>query len=282
MSGFSNKEISKILLKKEETIAKSVTRAKKKFKNQIKTLEIPVEMGLSSRVQTVLKVIYLMFSEGYKAGFGTKVIKRDICFESIRLALLLLENKNTKSPKVYALISLMCFHAARFDARIDDQNELVTLEHQDRNRYDRRLIALGIEHLELASVNEKKPSSYHLQAAVSYYHCVAPTFDKTDWKSILHLYDLQLKISVSPILELNRVIPFYKIYGAEKGLKVLEDLNQKSYNIKNELYYSIKAEMFDELNDRKNFKIAIKKAIQMTKNEMEKKYLIKKLISRSS
>ncbi len=277
VSGFSNKEISKILLKKEETIAKSATRAKKKFKEQVKTLDIPIEMGLSSRVKNVLKVIYLMFSEGYKANFGEIIIKRDICFESIRLALLLLENKNTKSPEVYALISLMCFHASRFDARIDQNNELVDLEHQDRNKYNRKLIALGIEHLELATNERKTPSSYHLQAAVSYYHCVAPNFKKTDWKSILHLYDLQLKQNYSPILELNRIIPFFKLYGAEKGLIEIKKLDKKSTTLKNSLYYSIKSEIYNNVNDTVNFKIAINKAIKLTRNEMEKKYLIKKL-----
>lgn len=281
VSGFNNKEISKILLKKEETIAKSVTRAKKKFKEKIKTLDVPIEMGLSSRVKNVLKVIYLMFSEGYKASFGEIMIKRDICYESIRLALLLLENKNTKSSEVYALISLMCFHASRFDARIDENNKLVDLEHQDRDKYNRELIVLGVEHLELATDEKMSPSTYHLQAAVSYYHCVARNFNETDWKSILHLYDLQLKLNYSPILELNRIIPFYKIYGAEKGLVELKKLEKKSYTIKNALYYSIATEIFDKLNNNKEFENAINKAIKLTKNEMEKKYLIKKLELRS-
>ncbi len=277
VSGFNNREISEILLKKEETIAKSVTRAKKKFKKQIKTLDIPIEMSLSSRVKNVLKVLYLMFSEGYNASFGKIVIKRDICFESIRLALLLLENKNTKSPEVYALISLMCFHTSRFDARINDKNELVDLEHQDRDKYDRSLITLGIEHLELATRKKNTPSSYHLQAAVSYYHCIALNFKETDWEGILYLYDLQLKQNYSPILELNRIIPFFKLYGAEKGLIEINKLDKNSMTLKNALYYSIKSEIYNKLNDIENFKIDINKAIKLSKNEMEKKYLIKKL-----
>ncbi len=276
IGGFSNKEISQALLKKEDTVAKSFTRAKRQLRQYVKTLEIPIEMGLASRIASVLKVIYLLFTEGYKASSGEEILKKDICFEAIRLALLLLDNKNTQVTEVHALISLMCFHTSRFEARIDANNQLVDLEHQDRTKYDKELIALGIDHLELATDENSRPSLYHLQAAVSYHHCIASNFKNTDWENILHLYDLQLRYYYSPIIELNRVVPFYKIHGIEKGLDALERIEKTDAILKNAIYYAIKAELFKEKGVINAAIKALDAAINLSENEMQKKYLIKK------
>lgn len=275
IGGFSNKELSKALLKKEETVAKSFTRAKQQLKKHVKTLEIPIEMGLTSRIELVLKVIYLLFSEGYKASSGENIIRKDICFEAIRLALLLLENKNTQTSKVHALIALMCFHASRFEARIDDNNALVDLEHQDRTKYDKELIASGIKHFKLATDENNPPSSYYLQAAVSYYHCAATTFEDTDWAEILNLYNQQLKFQYSPIVALNRLVPYYKFHGAGKGILEVEQYAKNPNAIKNALYYSIKAVLYKETNNMENFEIALHKAISLSDNKIQKKYLNK-------
>lgn len=114
IGGFNNRELSMALLKKEDAIAKAFTRAKKQLKANIKSLESPVEIGLSSRLIVVLRVIYLLFSEGYSSNFGTQLIKRDICYEAIRLALLLRENPYCRHEQLEALLALMCFHASRF------------------------------------------------------------------------------------------------------------------------------------------------------------------------
>ena len=150
IGGFSNKEISRALLKKEDTVAKSFTRAKQRFKDKIKTLDIPIEMGLISRINLVLKVIYLLFTEGYTASTGEVMVKRDICYEAIRLALLMTENESTDISEVHALIALMCFHTSRFDARADEKGDLIDLEHQDRSKYDQGLIRSGMRHFQMA------------------------------------------------------------------------------------------------------------------------------------
>ncbi|MEQ6124280.1 sigma-70 family RNA polymerase sigma factor [Pseudotenacibaculum sp. MALMAid0570] len=278
IGGFSNKEISKALLKKEDTIAKSFTRAKKKFKETIKTLDIPVEMALSSRINIVLKVIYLLFSEGYTTSYGEEIIKRDICYEAIRLALLLTDNSSTNTSETNALIALMCFHASRFDARTDENGNFVDLEHHNRSKYNRELIRVGMIHFKTA---EKKPSqnpSYFLQAAVSYSYCEAESFDKIQWKNILNLYDLQLKYSYSPIIRLNRIIPFYKVYGAKKAIKALEDVYLDSDLEESGLYYSIKAQLLIDLSQKSAAVETLNKAIEHTTNDVQKKHLKKKLI----
>jgi RNA polymerase sigma-70 factor (ECF subfamily) len=278
IGGFGNREIAKALLKKEETIAKSFTRAKKKFKEEVKSLEIPIEIGLKSRLNVVLKIIYLLFTEGYKTTSGEILIKKDICFEAIRLSLVLLENKYCKQSDVYALIALMCFHAARFEARVDEKNEIVDLEHQDRSKYVEELIEIGDWHLGIATKMEGVPSDYHFQAAIAYHHCSVSSFEKTNWKAILEYYDLQLKQQYSPAVELNRVVPFSRVYSKEKALKELSILEDKSFFKESSMYYAIKASLYEEVNQNAIMNDFLEKAIAMTSNVLEKKHLKKKLI----
>ncbi|MGB5819121.1 MAG: sigma-70 family RNA polymerase sigma factor [Saonia sp.] len=277
IGGFNNREIAEALLKKEETIAKSFTRAKKKLKEEIKTLEAPIAIGLQSRLFVVIRVIYLLFSEGYTATSGAQMIKKDICYEAIRLSLILHGNPYCQHPNLDALIALMCFHAARFDARLDEKMELVDLEHQDRSKYSRELIRIGVFHLEHSGTTDSQPSNYHLEAAVSFYHCTAPSFESTDWKSILRLYDLQLQKQYSPIVQLNRVVPYFKIYGAIKALEEIKKIEKQPHFTPNGLYYAIKAEILSQGKDKEGAKKAIKVAIENTKNELEKKHMEKKL-----
>ncbi|UJH68906.1 RNA polymerase sigma factor [Allomuricauda sp. SCSIO 65647] len=277
IGGFGNVELAKALLKKEAAVAKSYTRAKKKFKEKVPWLQVPVEMGLQSRLFVVLRVIYLLFTEGYSVTAGSQVLKRDICYEAMRLALLLKKNSYCQHPNLEALIALMCFHAARFDARLDTQGEMVDLEHQDRSKYNRELIGIGIRHLENAGTEDKLPSNYHLEAAVSYYHSTAKTFAGTDWGSILKLYDLQLKTQYSPMAALNRIVPFSKVHGAERALTEFKVLEKTSDYGSIGLFYAIKAELLKEIGDRQ-WRPTLEKAIDLTENQLAKRHLKKKLI----
>ena len=281
IAGFGNAEIAKALLKKEETVAKSYTRAKKRLKDNVTTLDIPIELGLKSRLAIVMKIIYLLFSEGYVASSGTTLIKKDICLEAIRLALLLTKNKYCNQPDVHALIALMYFHTSRFDARIDATGDMVDLENQDRRRYDFELIDNGIRHMELASTVETI-SDYHIQAAISYYHCIAKDFSSTDWKGILELYDLQLRRQYSPIVQMNRIVPFHKVFGAEKANEELQKYEKSPHFIGNALFYAIKAELLTDLRDLQSSRRALLKAIELTKNTLEKRHLEKKLMALES
>lgn len=276
IAGFGNREIAKALFKKEETVAKSFTRAKRKLQKTVHTLDVPLELGLQSRLKIVLKVIYLLFSEGYATRSGAELIKKDVCIEAIRLALLLTNNTYCDSPEVHALIALMCFHASRFEARIDPNGCLIDLENQDRALYNRKLIGIGIDHLERASV-EENPSDYHLQAAISYYHCTAQTFADTNWRAILQLYDLQLAQRFSPIAQLNRLVPYHRVFGAEKAMKALLDFEKSPYFIDNAMFNALKAELLLELQDLEGSKRALKRAIERSLNDMERQHLRKKL-----
>ncbi|WP_350284264.1 sigma-70 family RNA polymerase sigma factor [uncultured Croceitalea sp.] len=275
IGGFSNKELAEALLKKEETVAKSFTRAKKQFKEHVQLLKVPVQMALQSRLFIVLRVIYLLFTEGYDATTGSQVLKRDICYEALRLALLLQKNVYCQHPNLEALIALMCFHAVRFDARLNEDGELVTLEHQDRSKYNQELFVIGARHLENAGTQTKIPSRYHLEAAVSYYHCAAKSFNETDWAAILELYDLQLKTQYSPMAALNRIMPLSKVKGAAHALSELDKLEHNNAYESVGLFFAIKAELLAELH--KDHKFHLEKAIDLTENELVKKHLSKKL-----
>lgn len=272
MGGFSNKELADALLKKEDTIAKSFTRAKKQFREKVQFPQIPVQMGLQSRLFQVFHIIYLLFSEGYAATTGEQLLKRDICYEALRLALLLRGNKYCYHPNLEALIALMCFHTSRFDSRLDEQGELISLEDHDREKYDQELIRIGIFHLENAGTSDRLPSMYHLEAARSFYHSTAKTFEQTDWESILYLYDVQLKRHYSPMVVLNRIVAFEKVHGSEKALKALKELEKESDFERTGLFYAIKAQLLEMMDD-KSYDATLQKAIDLTENDLVKRYL---------
>ncbi|MEM1258093.1 MAG: sigma-70 family RNA polymerase sigma factor [Bacteroidota bacterium] len=276
IGGFSNKELSEALLKKEETIAKGFTRAKKKFKDTVQFVKVPAEMGLQSRLFVVLRVIYLLFSEGYATTAGSQILKKDICFEALRLALLLRENDYCKHPNLEALIALMCFHISRFEARIDEKGELVSLDHHDRSLYNQDLIQIGLVHLQHAQSSSMNPSNYLFEAAVSYEHCTAKTFAETNWVAILRLYDLQAQNQPSPIAKLNRVVALQKVQGPKRALAELAVLAQEYDYEKVGLFYAIKAEVLREMNhpDHNTF---LRRAISMTENILLKQHLERKM-----
>ena len=276
IGGFSNKELSEALLKKEETIAKGFTRAKKKFRDTVQFVKVPAEMGLQSRFFVVLRVIYLLFSEGYSTTSGSQILKRDICFEALRLALLLGENDYCKHPNLEALIALMCFHISRFDARIDDKGELISLDKHNRSLYDEDLIQIGLLHLQNAQGNSTNPNNYLFEAAVSYEHCAAKTFRETNWEAILKLYDLQVRNQPSPMAKLNRIVAVQKVRGAKKALAELETLAKEYDYEKVGLFHAIKADLLNAL-DHKNYKQVLQKAIDLTQNELIKQHLKRKM-----
>jgi RNA polymerase sigma-70 factor (ECF subfamily) len=276
IGGFSNRELADALLKKEETVAKAFTRAKKQLKERVKNLESPMGIGLRSRLFVVLRVIYLLFNEGYAANAGTQVVKRDICYEAIRLALLLRDNPYCRHPELEALIALMCFHASRFDARIDTHGKLMDLEHQNRRLYNKDLIRIGCHHFRLAAMPPGENSRYYLEAAVSYEHCRAVAFKETRWGKILELYDRQLEYYDSPVVALNRLVPYYFVHGYKKGRVALAAYQARDDYRASALYYAISAEIFKGLGQYPEALKALQSAIKLSKNGAESAHFRKK------
>jgi RNA polymerase sigma factor (sigma-70 family) len=276
--GFSVKEISNALIKKEEAVKKAITRAKTKFKTEIGRPQVPPRNELMSRLNVVLKVIYLMFNEGYKATEGKQLIKGDISKEAIRLAKIINEHESCNTPELNALLSLMYFNSARFEARINESGELVTLEKQNRKLWNKELIELGIHYLTAASYGVYI-SKYHLEAGIASEYSTASKYEDTNWELILTLYEMLLKVDRNPFVELNRIVVFEKVSGAEKALLELKQIENNPVIQKSYLYYSIKADLKISLGDDKNASELLEKAISLTSNSIENKFLVTKLNS---
>jgi len=276
LGGLSVREISTALLKKEETIAKSYTRAKKKFRDQEIKLILPPANEIEKRLEIVVKIIYLLFNEGYKSAEGENLIRTELTKEAIRLNQILLESEICDTPTVNALMALMLFHSSRFDARVDEDGNLINLEDQDREKWDQEQIDQGLQYLERASDTEEM-NEYLIQAAISANHCRAATFADTNWGNILRLYDLQLQLSKNPIVELNRIVPLEKVHGSLLALKEIERLEITQSFDDYYLFYAIKAQVLENLGDLETCKTSLQKALTLVKNEKEKEYLGQKL-----
>ena len=197
-------------------------------------MDVPQGPELLPRLDAVLQSIYLLFNEGYKSASSSGIIRRELCEEALRLGDLMIGNPVVNLPRTYALQALMCFQASRFDARIDAEGNIILLEDQDRQRWNRALITLGYTFLQRSSKGNEV-TEYHLEAAIASYHASAPTFEQTNWKSILYCYDLLWQVSPSPFVALNRAITLGYSDGPQKGIDAL--LKMEGLD-KNHLYHT--------------------------------------------
>src|ERR1700757_1972430 len=175
LCGFSVAEIAHALLVSEETIEKRLGRARKLFRDAGTFVEFTDAAEILERLNAVYQAIYLLFSEGYHGSQSEQTVRDELCFEAIRLALLLSEHPRGNKPKTFALLALLCFHASRLQGRVDDDGSLVQLEMQNRSRWDRDLIEQGFHFLEKSSMGNEL-SEFHLQAGIASLHCAAPTY----------------------------------------------------------------------------------------------------------
>src|SRR5262245_24491364 len=223
LCGFSVSEIAHALLTTEDAIEKRLGRARKLFRLSGTLVDVNAS-EISDRLESVYQAIYLLFNEGYHGSQSEQTVREDLCFEAIRLALLLSEHPEGEKPRTHALLALLCFHAARLHGRVDDDGALIQLEMQDRSKWDHDLIGRGFYFLEQASTGDVL-SEYHLEAGIASLHCSAPTYEKTDWAKILELYDSLYRMKPSPIVSLNRAVAAGKALGPEQGLAELLKLS---------------------------------------------------------
>ncbi|PSL43845.1 RNA polymerase sigma-70 factor (ECF subfamily) [Chitinophaga niastensis] len=243
LCGFTIDEIASALLTNKGTINKRLFRAKEKLRTGNVKISFPESTAIDARLQTVLITLYLLFNEGYYSASPDKVLRKDFCLEAMRLALLLAEHPQTRKPGVHALLSLMCFQASRFDARITQSGDLVLYEKQDSSLWDTDLINRGNYFFVKASATGEI-SRYHVEAAIAWWHThQADTREK--WENILRLYNQLLIIEYSPMAALNRAYAFSRVYGKEKAIVEAESL-QLSGNL---FYHSLLGELFTDIDD---------------------------------
>lgn len=270
LCGFGIEEIANAFLTNKETINKRLFRAKEKLREGRVKIEFPAPSEIDERLATVLTTIYLLFNEGYFSASQDNIIRKDLCFEAIRLCTMLVENAETNRPEVNALLSLMYFHASRLDARVDKNGELVLYEDQDTNLWNADLISKGAYFLKCASSGAIL-SKYHLQATMAYWNTQkADTVEK--WESILQLYNKLLQIEYSPVAALNRTYALAKANGKEEAIIQAERLNLTDNNF----YYALLGELYtgiDNTQARQHFQ----KALTLTKTQVNRQALQKKI-----
>jgi RNA polymerase sigma-70 factor (ECF subfamily) len=274
LCGFSIKEVSQALLTREEVINKRLYRAKEK----IRSGQVPFHTPPASderRLRAVCLTLYLLFNEGYNSSQRESLIRKDLCAEAMRLTKVLTNNFDDHT-ELWALLSLMCFHTARFDARLDQLGAIVIFEDQDRTQWNQELIAKGFYYLGKASVGTNI-SEYHLEAGIAAEHCQAKNFGETDWNSIYQQYELLYTLNKNPIVKLNMAI-VYSHLGSLRG--AIEKLEEIVVAKELERYYLLPATLGVFYVKEKNYDRALHYltlARQMTGSPWEKDFLNRKI-----
>lgn len=272
LCGLNVREIASAFLTSEETIAKRLYRAKEKIRSSEIPLEVPIGPQLPTRVNAVLKSIYLLFNEGYNSSHPDTLIRQDLCEEAMRLTLLLTQNSLTTTPAAHALLALMCFQVARFDARSDANGGIILVKDQDRSKWNRTLIGRGKHELAKATQGNEL-TEYHLEAIIAMQHCMAPTYESTSWIDILWYYDLLLERKPSPVVALNRAVAMAEVEGPAEALAaVLEIKGMES----NQYYHAILGDLYSQLRQPDTARRHYTQAIRLTTSEAEKQLLQKK------
>src|SRR5581483_6639852 len=225
---------------------------------------------LLNRLDNVLHVIYLLFSEGYYSQTENTILRKDLCLEAMRLCLQLTAYDKTNSPKTNALLALMSFHASRFGARENNDNEIILYDEQDTALWDSALINQGIEFLN-NSAQGSTISSYHLEAGIAYWHCIKEDTPQK-WEAILQLYDQLLLINYSPIAALNRAFAIYKTRGAQAALDEVLPLQLTN----NHFYFLLLGELYSTIDGSKAL-LHYEKAYALAKTTTEKEGIRKKI-----
>lgn len=270
LCGFGIDEIADAFLTNKETIHKRLTRAKEKLRSEKIKILLPPKPEIHQRVDAVLTSLYLLFNEGYYSSSHNTVLRKDFCLEAMRLALLLVENEQTNKPGVEAVFALMCFHASRFDARTDENGEIIRYDDQDRALWNEELISKGNYYLNQAS-RGKELSSYHVEAAIAYWH-TTKTESPEKWENILQLYNQLLCITYSPLTALNRTYALSKVYGKEAAIEEAEKLGLK----KNHLYHVLLGHLYTGINLSKATE-HLQQALILAKTDKEKSLIRKDL-----
>ena len=274
LCGLSVSEIAKAFLTNDETINKRIYRAKEKIKAENIELHVPQGNELQPRLDTVLKSLYLLFNEGYNSSHPDQLIREDLCHEAMRLCYLLAEHPLTARPRTKALLSLLCFQTSRLNARLDDEGHIILLKYQDRSKWYRPLIQKGFDYLDEAT-EPFEVSSYHFEAAIASLHAAAPSFEKTDWKTIYNLYELLYKEQPSPVVAMNKAIA--SAYAVSKQ-RALDELTAIKGLENYYLYHTSIGEIYFEMHNKKEAKKFYETALQLTTSQQQQQLLKDKIL----
>jgi RNA polymerase sigma-70 factor (ECF subfamily) len=272
--GLTTEEIARAFLTAPSTLAQRIVRAKNKIKVARIPYAVPSREQLPERLDAVLRVIYLVFNEGYAASSGSSLTRHDLSAEAIRVGRLLVAL--LPEPEAVGLLALMLIHESRRAARTSPTGELVLLDDQDRSRWDRALIAEGAALLQRALAT-RNFGGYTLQAAIAGVHAAAATPAATDWAEIVGWYDVLLRLEPTPVVELNRAVAVAMRDGPAAGLALVEDLLERGELADYHLAHAARADFCRRLGRSADARSSYERALKLTQLEPERRFLQRRL-----
>jgi RNA polymerase sigma-70 factor (ECF subfamily) len=276
VGGFSVGEIARAFLAQDTAIAQRLVRAKRQLRDAQVSFGMPAARDLPARLDSVLDALYLMFNEGYAATSGDQLIRDDVASEAIRLAQMIAMHPAIAAPRAWALVSLMLLHAARFPARVDSQGTLFLLRDQDRRKWDHAMIAEGMRALDRASAGDAI-SAFHLEAGIAACHARAASWESTDWRQIVEVYDELMTLTRSPVAAMNRAIAVSRLDGALAGLAALDAIDNLAALDRYPLLPAIQAELWREAGDPERAAQSYRAALGLARSAPEQRWLTSRL-----
>jgi RNA polymerase sigma-70 factor (ECF subfamily) len=272
--GLATEEVARAFLTSPPTVAQRIVRAKAKIRNARIPYIVPSEGDLPDRLEAVLRVVYLVFNEGYSASSGASLTRHDLSGEAIRLGRLLIEL--LPEPEAVGLLALMLLQESRRAARTSASGDLVLLEDQDRSLWNRDYIREGLALIQRA-VSSRRFGPYTLQAAIAAVHAEAPDAAATDWEQIVELYDVLLRAEPSPIIELNRAVAVAMRDGPEAGLDLIDAIFERGDLGNYHLAHAARADLCRRLDRTAEARASYERALGLARQEPERRFLERRL-----
>jgi RNA polymerase sigma-70 factor, ECF subfamily len=274
--GFSARHIARAFLSTPEAVTQRLVRAKRRIRDLKLTFEIPEGAELTQRLPGLLNAIYLLFTGGYTAAEGERLMAEEHCTEALRLVTLLCEHPATTCGETHALAALICFHHARAPARTGAMGDVVLLAEQDRSRWDATLLARGFVHLR-GAMQAQELSALHLEAGIAALHASAPSFAHTDWAALVHYYEALTALKPTPVVKLNAAIAHAYAQGPGAGLARLDELAGHARLSRYAPYHAARADLLLKLERYAEAGDALRQALECPLNGAERGYLVHKL-----